>query len=706
MADVKYIVECDASGALKSIKDLDGAINQAAGTTAKAGGSSGPFGSLFAQFTAGTLVASALQKGIGALKGVVESSITAAIEAEQAENNLKAALEITGRTVEGNIQHYKKFAAEQMRATTYTDEQVMASQALLLQLTSLDQQGLDRATRGAMGLASTMGIDLHSATMMVTKAMEGNYGALGRVGIRVAENLTAEQKQASLLDQLNKLYSRSTAETETFGGALKQLANNWDEVKEAAGTAIIKTKGLGEAVVAFNRAISDFVASGGFARFLNDLIRSMPFIGKFSDALKLMALLMRIQTAEFEHASRVNAGLVITADALGKAFKGAAPMLKIFGVDFKSLVDMFVSAPAKINQTGTAVHNLTAAEIKAAKEAVDAKKKLAAAVQEIINKYNPLKAAMTAVFNEQKVLTAAFKAGAISEATYRIGMDASTKSLRAFGETIIDTAIPAYNKMEAVAKKAIANMAAGPPKLTKSWTTNVAKWVAANQQAFEKILGIASTVTAAIDAIMTQSTTNRMLLLDQEYQHRLELINNSKMNEEEKEKAITALEAEYQMKRRAEEVKAARARKAIAILTAIINTAEGVTKAWAQGGAIFGPILAAIVAAAGAFQIALIKSQPIGAAKGAIFKQRALLMSQASGQEYEVAEGGEAEIVSSPRQLREAIMGPGGTASGPGFLEIHLYIDGKEMKDFIVKTIRQRGRSELMLIHPRAVRAY
>jgi len=197
-----------------------------------------------------------------------------------------------------------------------------------------------------------------------------------------------------------------------------------------------------------------------------------------------------------------------------------------------------------------------------------------------------------------------------------------------------------------------------------------------------------------------------MLLLDQEYQHRLDLINASKMNEEEKEKAITALEAEYSMKRRAEEVKAAKARKVIAIMTAIINTAEGVTKAWAQGGAIFGPILAAIVAAAGAFQIALIKSQPIGAAKGAIFKQRALLMSQASGQEYEVAEGGEAEIVSSPRQLREAIMGPGGTASGPGFLEIHLYIDGKEMKDFIVKTIRQRGRSELMLIHPRAVRAY
>jgi hypothetical protein len=260
--------------------------------------------------------------------------------------------------------------------------------------------------------------------------------------------------------------------------------------------------------------------------------------------------------------------------------------------------------------------------------------------------------------------------------------------------------------MEAVAQKAIANMAAGPPKVTKSWNTNVAKWVEANQQTFQKIFGIASTITASIDAIMTQSTTNRMLLLDQEYQHRLDLINASKMNEEEKQKAITALEAEYQMKRRAEEVKAARARKVIAIMTAIINTAEGVTKAWAQGGAIFGPILAAIVAAAGAIQIALIKSQPIGAAKGAIFKQRALLMSQASGQEYEVAEGGEAEIVSSPRQLREAIMGPGGTTGQPVIIENHIYLDGHEMKVFISKTIRELSRTELMQIHPRAVRAY
>jgi len=699
MADVKYIVECDASGALKSIKDLDGAINHSAGQATAAGSS---FGGLWKQFAIGQIAVAALHKGYAAFKGFVESSVKSAIEAEQAENNLSAALEITGRTVEGNIQHYKKFAAEQMRATTYTDEQVMASQALLLQLTSLDQNGLDRATKGAMGLASTMGIDLHSATMMVTKAMEGNYGALGRVGIRVAENLTAEQKQAALLDQLGTLYGRSTAETNTFGGAVKQLSNAWDEVQETVGGAIVKNESFKDAIKDLKAWVDKLATSPDFQLWLNTVIDGMmaaaKFTGKFASACR--DLMMNVFGATKADREMTEAQMKLNA-ALDRA--AAA------GHDYRGRMDAIRAAAAaaapKIDEVGKRTHGLTAEQIKAADAAKKAGDALAKAAQDIINKYQPLKAAMTAVFNEQKVLTVAFKAGAISEATYTIGMDAATKSLRAFGDTVIDTVIPAYNKMEEVAKKAIANMAAGPAKVTKAYTTELPKWIMKFVETSNKITAQASNFVGQVDAIMQQSTTNRMLMLDQEYQKRLELINNSKMNEEEKEKAITALEAEYNMKRRAAQVAAAKQQKIIAIAMAIINVAEAFTKAL-TAGPIIGPILAGIIAAMGAVQIALIKSQPIGAAKGAIFKQRALLMSQASGQEYEVAEGGEAEIVSSPRQLREAIMGPGGAGGQPITIENHIYLDGHEMKVFISKTIRELSRTELMLIHPRAVRAY
>jgi len=699
MADVKYVIECQADGAIKSIKDLDGALNHSAGQATAAGSS---FGGLWKQFAIGQIAVAALHKGYAAFKNFVEGSIKAAIEAEQAENNLSAALEITGRTVEGNIQHYKKFAAEQMRATTYTDEQVMASQALLLQLTSLDQQGLDRATKGAMGLASTMGIDLHSATMMVTKAMEGNYTALGRVGIRVAENLTGEQKQAALLDQLGKLYGRSTAETNTFGGAIKQLSNAWDEVQETVGGAIVKNESFKEAIKDLKAWVDKLATSPEFQLWLNTVIDGMmaaaKFTGKFAGACR--DLMMNVFGATKADREMTEAQVKLSA-ALDRA--AAA------GHDFRGKMDAIKAAAAaaapKIDEVGKKTHVLTTEQIKAADAAKKAGDALAKSAQDIINKYQPLKAAMTAVFNEQKVLTAAWKAGTISTADYKIGMDASTKSLRAFGETIIDTVIPAFRNMQAVSAATTGRMLQDPPKTAKAWEKAARDAAGAQKVSFQQILSGAQSVVSQIEAIMQQSTTNKMLMLDQEYQKRLELIQNSVMNEKEKETAITALEAEYNMKRRAAQVAAARQQKMIAIAMAIINVAEAFTKAL-TAGPIIGPILAAMIAAMGAVQIAMIKSQPIGAAKGAIFKQKALLMSQASGQEYEVAEGGEAEIVSSPRQLREAIMGPGGGMGQPITIENHIYLDGHEMKVFISKTIRELSRTELMQIHPRAVRAY
>jgi hypothetical protein len=233
----------------------------------------------------------------------------------------------------------------------------------------------------------------------------------------------------------------------------------------------------------------------------------------------------------------------------------------------------------------------------------------------------------------------------------------------------------------------------------------------------ENVKGAVAATCAAMNVYYTyvdgkneQALQKKLAALDTEYEAELKLIEQSMMNEEEKEAAIAALDTKYNALRQAAEIKAAEQRKKTAIAQAIINTAQGVALAWGQGGALFGAIMAAIVAAAGAVQIALIRSQPIGAAKGAIFKQKALLMSQASGQEYEVAEGGEAEIVSSPRQLREAIMGRGGRGGSAQTIvehhHHHVYIDGKEMKTFISKTIREGTKSENMLIHPRAIRAY
>lgn len=265
MADVKYVVSVDSAGAVTQIKQLDKAWEELnkTGKETKTGmeQTGGASSGLWKQMALGTLVAQGVQKAFSAIVGAMKDGIKGAIEEEESENRLKSAIETTGRTIAGNLAAYKAFAASKMETTKYTHEEIEASATLLLQLTHLDQKGVKKATEGAMGLAAVMGTDLQSATMMVTKAMEGNYGALGRVGIKVDESLGPQEKQAALLEKLAALYPRAEAELNTFGGQVKQLSNYWSEVKESIGAAIVGNEDVQKSVKGLAEGLRKMVDS-------------------------------------------------------------------------------------------------------------------------------------------------------------------------------------------------------------------------------------------------------------------------------------------------------------------------------------------------------------------------------------------------------------------------------------------------------------
>nr|DAN86107.1 MAG TPA: tail tape measure protein [Caudoviricetes sp.]DAS26236.1 MAG TPA: tail tape measure protein [Caudoviricetes sp.] len=86
---------------------------------------------------------------------------------------------------------------------------------------------------------------------------------------------------------------------------------------------------------------------------------------------------------------------------------------------------------------------------------------------------------------------------------------------------------------------------------------------------------------------------------------------------------VEQMDAEYAAKEEELQIKQAQRHKAMSIVEAIINTAVGATAAYGMGG-IIGPILAAMITALGAAQVALIASQPIGGAEeGGMFVTRA-----------------------------------------------------------------------------------
>ena len=273
-------VKTDTGAIGGKVKELSTEMGGLAGSTDQAATSTG---GLWKQFVLGTAVIEGLKKGYGLLKDVIKDSIKNAIEQEQADNRLRSALSSTGREVDNNAKHFIAMAKEIMKTTTFTDEQVEAAQALLIQLTTLDRDGLDKATKGAAGLAAVFGTDLDTAARAVAQGFEGNYMTLGRMMPAVRQATTDSEKHAAMMKGLEQAYQRAQAETDTFGGRLKQLNMMWDEAKEAVGSAIIKNEALNKVIKDLKDAVVLLIESGKIEEWTNKFIKG---IGALADAVE------------------------------------------------------------------------------------------------------------------------------------------------------------------------------------------------------------------------------------------------------------------------------------------------------------------------------------------------------------------------------------------------------------------------------------
>lgn len=122
--------------------------------------------------------------------------------------------------------------------------------------------------------------------------------------------------------------------------------------------------------------------------------------------------------------------------------------------------------------------------------------------------------------------------------------------------------------------------------------------------AFKIANAVADTLGSIIELQGIQSQ-QRIEQIDAASQKELEAIDKSAQTEAEKQRQREALNLRTQQKIAAEKTKQAQSEKTLAIFTAVINTAAEVTKNIAN------PVLAAITAAAGLAQIAIISAQPI-----------------------------------------------------------------------------------------------
>lgn len=265
---------------LKGLQDQAGKTESATDKLGKAATEAG--GALNALSNGGGLAAKSLGNLIGLAAGAVaalggfvlglltlDRIVDATSEAESAmaqlNARLKATEEVSGRTAEG----LEATAKQLQNITTYSDDTIVAMEAVLLQFRNVRGDTFDRATKSALDLAAAMGTDTKSAAEKLGQALNfpiSGMTVLGRAGVKFTEDQKKAVEQLTrtgdvagaqkiILDNLAKSFGGAAeAARNTLGGALDALKNAFD------GLFVISGKGpdnLREAIERLITAIKD-----------------------------------------------------------------------------------------------------------------------------------------------------------------------------------------------------------------------------------------------------------------------------------------------------------------------------------------------------------------------------------------------------------------------------------------------------------------
>jgi hypothetical protein len=198
-----------------------------------------------------------------ALTKFLKSSYQSYAEQIDAETKLSGVLKATGYTAGYTTEELKKYAAQLQKTTTYGDEVATNTMAILTSFRNVRGDVFKDATESILDMATVMGTDAASAALQLGKALNDpidGISALTRVGV----SFTEEQKkqiekfielgdvasaQKIILKELQVEFGGVAKEmAKTDVGKIKQMANEWDDLKEK----------VGQFVAGFAEALSPF----------------------------------------------------------------------------------------------------------------------------------------------------------------------------------------------------------------------------------------------------------------------------------------------------------------------------------------------------------------------------------------------------------------------------------------------------------------
>jgi hypothetical protein len=309
--------------------------------------------------------------GSAAVKGITGSIISAQLAVEGIKIAFTKLVEIGKKSIESlrtqeqaeakleavtkqNISGFKEFAAEMQSLTTIGDEAILQVQTLGAQM-GIQNEQLNEASKGAIGLSKAFGIDLASSMKMVALANEGEFNMLARYIPALRSATTEAEKNAIVQEAMAKGFDAAKAEAETFTGRLEQLKNIQGDNLEAFGKIVsVVGKDFVNVMVEGATSLNDFLSdsdrvaeiAAGFKVFQEILVE----IGKKAlPVLKdAVSPLTNAISKLFKKTEDGNKGFEILAAVLQAVNTGIAILGKFikaniqFWVDFVKTIDSVI----------------------------------------------------------------------------------------------------------------------------------------------------------------------------------------------------------------------------------------------------------------------------------------------------------------------------------------------------------------------------
>ena len=191
---------------------------------------------------------------VSAIGGFFKSTIEDAAEAEDNLSALNAVIASTGGKAGISAEQVTEMAAALQKTTKFSDDAIVSASNLLLTFTSIGKDVFPQAQETVLNMSQALGQDLKSSSIQLGKALNdpiNGMSALSRVGVSFTQaqkdQITTMQESGNIMGAQKVILAElgtefgnaAVAAGETFSGKIERVKNQFGELKESIGGALL-----------------------------------------------------------------------------------------------------------------------------------------------------------------------------------------------------------------------------------------------------------------------------------------------------------------------------------------------------------------------------------------------------------------------------------------------------------------------------------